>query len=141
MRNIGPGAASCVRVGINRLDDEWRGACSWTIDHGEDFYLGIYIDTSCENVFGQYVIGVVFSDHLGYEYRQDFDINIEPPRLLKPNDSQKRSRVSVSYKGRHTILNDDERLLPSERRQPCPLRECLPSEQAHPRSKKRLIRF
>lgn len=125
MRNIGPGAASCVRVGINRPDDEWRGACSWTIDHGEDFYLGIYIDTSYENVFGQYVIGVVFSDHLGYEYRQDFDLDIEPPQLLNQSDSQPRAQVGVSYKGRRTILNDDERQYYLQSADNLPLRDNL----------------
>lgn len=104
MRNIGAGVASCVRVGVNRKDDEWKGACSWTIGNGEDLYLGIYIDTSDRTVFGQYVIGIIFSDCLGYDYRQDFELEIKEPR-----NSREQAQVGISLKGRRTILDDNER--------------------------------
>ena len=76
-RNVGHGCAHGVRVGVNRVDDEWAGVCSCSIDCGEDFYLGLYIDTDAKNVFGDYEVCIVFSDRLEYECIERFKLIVD----------------------------------------------------------------
>ncbi len=100
-RNVGQGCANGVRVGVNRKDEDWAGVCSWSIDRGEDFYLGVYIDTDAENVLGDYEIRIVFSDCLEYEYIERF-------KLLVDKNDQGRPRSAVEYIGRKTVLDEGE---------------------------------
>lgn len=109
LKNIGPGSASCVRVGVIRPDEEWRGACSWTIEHGDDFYLGIYVDTSRAEVFGKYLISIVFDDCLGYKYREDFGLTVSEPTLIRPTDRVARPQVGFSYTGTRTLIDKSQR--------------------------------
>lgn len=106
MRNTGPGAASSVRVGVNRKGDERSGPCSFVLDHGEEFYLGIYVDTSQGGVFGEYEIRIAFSDCLGCQYKQTFGLNIVKAGRERNGE---RSRVDVAYVGSRRLLDDKER--------------------------------
>lgn len=75
--NTGPGCATNVRVGVYPKGEEWRGIRSMTLDHGESFYLGIYIDTENCSPVGNYELGIAYYDCFGYRYMQTFDLNVE----------------------------------------------------------------
>lgn len=96
-RNVGQGCANGVRVGVNRKMDEWKGVCSWSLDHGEDFYLLIYIDTE-HDVLGDYEVRIVFEDCLGYRYMETFN-------LIVARDASGRANASIDYVGRKTIID------------------------------------
>ena len=96
-RNVGEGCANGVRVGVNRKEDEWKGVCSWSLDHGEDFYLLIYIDTD-HNVLGDYEVRIVFNDCLGYRYMEAFSLFVE-------RDASGRANASIDYVGRKTVID------------------------------------
>lgn len=96
-RNVGQGCANGVRVGVNRKEDEWKGVCSWSLDHGEDFYLLIYIDTD-HNVLGDYEVRIVFNDCLGYRYMEAFSLIVE-------RDASGRENASTDYVGRKTVID------------------------------------
>lgn len=48
-----------------------------TLDHGESFYLGIYIDTEKCSPVGNYELGIAYYDCFGYRYMQTFDLIVE----------------------------------------------------------------
>lgn len=75
--NSGPGCATNVRVGVYPKGEEWRGVRSMTLDHGESFYLGIYIDTENCSPVGNYELGIAYYDCFGYRYMQTFDLIVE----------------------------------------------------------------
>lgn len=97
-RNVGQGCANGVRVGVNRKTEEWKGYNSGSFDHGEGFYLGVYVDTEEANAYGGYGVGIVFNDCLGYKYMQVFDL------IVKKEDSD-RSSVLIEYVGRKTLID------------------------------------
>lgn len=76
-KNVGPGCANNVEVGVNRKGAVWRGVRSLTLDHGESFYLGIFIDTQTDSAIGEYELGIAFYDCLGFRYMQSFELKIK----------------------------------------------------------------
>lgn len=96
-RNVGQGCTNGVRVGVNRKEDEWKCVCSWSLDHGEDFYLLIYIDTD-HNVLGDYEVRIVFNDCLGYRYMETFSLVVE-------RDASGRANASIDYVARKTMID------------------------------------
>lgn len=76
MRSVGKGSAVGVRIGVDRTEDAWTGVSSLTLGVDESFYLGVYIDTDEPAVFGDYEIRIAFSDCLGYQYQQTFELHI-----------------------------------------------------------------
>lgn len=76
-KNVGPGCANNVKVGVNRKGAVWRGVRSLTLDHGESFYLGIFIDTQTDSAIGEYELGIAFYDCLGFRYMQSFELKIK----------------------------------------------------------------
>lgn len=76
-RNVGPGCANNVRVGVNPKGAVWRGVRSLTLDHGESFYLGIFIDTQTDSAIGEYEFGIAFYDCLGFRYMQSFELKVK----------------------------------------------------------------
>lgn len=107
MLNTGPGAASSVRVGVNRdngEDNHLFASCSFVLDHGEGFYLGIYVDTSRKKVSGNYIIEILYSDTLGYQYKQSFKLNV-----IDSMESKGHPRVDVAYVGSRELLSKCER--------------------------------
>ena len=77
--------------------DLWKCVCSWSLDHGEDFYLLIYIDTD-HNVLGDYEVRIVFNDCLGYRYMETFSLVVE-------RDASGRANASIDYVARKTMID------------------------------------
>lgn len=97
--NSGPGCATNVRVGVYSKGEEWRGVRSMTLDHGESFYLGIYIDTENCSPAGNYGLGIAYYDCFGYRYMQTFDLIVD-----KEEDGSYVSKLE--YIGRKVMIAD-----------------------------------
>lgn len=103
LMNAGKGAAVSARIGINPAGSEWAGAMYWTVKPGDFVYLGIYVDTAKEAVFGGYELGVVYCDCLGCQYIQKFDLNV----VREGQDDH--PAVQMAYYGQRSLLSDEER--------------------------------
>lgn len=97
--NTGPGCATNVRVGVYSKGEEWRGVRAMTLDHGESFYLGIYIDTEKCSPVGNYELGIAYYDCFGYRYMQTFDLSVD-----KEEDGSYVSKLE--YVGRKVMIAD-----------------------------------
>ena len=109
MKNVGKGAAVGVRVGINKLEDSWTGVSSLTLGIGESFYLGVYIDTSRPGAFGEDEMRVAFSDCLGYQYMQTFQLRVVKNTDPHGSSEELQPQVLISYLGTRRLLNANER--------------------------------
>lgn len=98
-KNVGPGCASNVKVGVNVKDAVWRGVRSLTLDHGESFYLGIFIDTQTDSAIGEYELGIAFYDCLGFRYMQSFELKVV-------EDEDGGHVAELECLGRKTIIDD-----------------------------------
>lgn len=97
--NTGPGCATNVRVGVYSKGEEWRGVRAMTLDHGESFYLGIYIDTEKCSPVGYYELGIAYYDCFGYRNMQTFDLSVD-----KEEDGSYVSKLE--YVGRKAMIAD-----------------------------------
>lgn len=98
-KNVGPGCANNVKVGVNRKGAVWRGVRSLTLDHGVSFYLGIFIDIQHDSTIGEYELGIAFYDCLGFRYMQSFE--------LKVGKEENGSHVTeLECLGRKTMIDD-----------------------------------
>lgn len=98
-KNVGPGYANNVKVGVNRKGAVWRAVRSLTLDHGESFYLGIFIDTQTDSAIGEYELGIAFYDCLGFRYMQSFEL-----KVVKDEDGGHVAELECL--GRKTIIDD-----------------------------------
>ena len=98
-KNVGPGCANNVKVGVNRKGEVWRGVKSLTLDHGESFYLGIFIDTQTDSAVGEYELGIGFYDCLGFRYMQSFELKIK-------KEENGRHVAELECLGRKTMIDD-----------------------------------
>lgn len=98
-KNVGPGCANNVKVGVNRKGAVLRGVRSLTLDHGESFYLGIFIDTQTDSAIGEYELGIAFYDCLGFRYMQSFEL-----KVVKDEDGGHVAELECL--GRKTIIDD-----------------------------------
>ena len=99
IKNVGPGCANNVKVGVNRKGEVWRGVKSLTLDHGESFYLGIFIDTQTDSAVGEYELGIAFYDCLGFRYMQSFELKIK-------KEENGRHVAELECLGRKTMIDD-----------------------------------
>lgn len=104
LKNVGKGAAVSVRVGVNPKESDWAGVQYWTLMPGDYFYLGLYVDTSKQAVFGEYELRVVYFDCLGCQYIQRFELNVVPG-----DDEDAAPQVQMAYYGSRGLLSDEER--------------------------------
>lgn len=44
---------------------------------GEGFYIGLYVDTDSDEVFGGYELRLTFHDSLGYRYEEIFPVSVK----------------------------------------------------------------
>ncbi len=110
IENAGKGTAVGVRVGINPRESDWLGVKSWTINSGEHFYLGIYVDTENESVFRDYELRILFSDCLGYQYIQSFGLSVyNNSQGERGCEVQGTPAVQLSFIGTRVLLDADER--------------------------------
>ena len=70
-----------------------------TLDHGESFYLGIYIDTENCSPAGNYGLGIAYYDCFGTRYMQTLDLIVE-----KEEDGSYVSKLE--YVGRRAMIDD-----------------------------------
>ncbi len=103
LKNVGKGPAVAVRVGVNPKDSDWSGVKYWTLMPGEYFYVGIYIDTEKEVVFGEYELSIVYFDCLGCQYIQRFALNV-----ARRGGDGKHS-AQMAFYGQRGLLGDEER--------------------------------
>lgn len=77
-KSVGSGPAVNVRRGVQRLplDGEKKYTEPRTLLVGEESFLGVYIDTSDEAVFGEYEITLSFYDIVGNQYEQKFGLSV-----------------------------------------------------------------
>lgn len=77
-KSVGSGPAVNIRRGIQRLplEGEKKYTEPRTLLVGEESFLGVYIDTSNEAVFGEYEIMLSFYDIIGNRYEQRFGLEI-----------------------------------------------------------------
>ena len=96
LRNVGSSAAVNLRSGINRKGNAVKLSQWKTLEPGGECYLGIYSDTSCEDVPGEYVLTIVYSDIFMRCYRQDHPITIK--KLTPDQDAEERFCSSLEMK-------------------------------------------
>ena len=104
LKNVGKGAAVSVRVGVNPKGSDWAGVQYWTLMPGDYFYLGLYVDTDKQAVFGEYELRVVYFDCLGCQYIQRFEL-----KVVSNDGGAGVPSVQMAYYGPRELLSDEER--------------------------------
>lgn len=115
-RNVGAGAAISLRIGVFCIakedsSDKDELISMKTFDCGESFYMGIYIDTSKENIFGDYLIVIDYLDILGYRYRQYFPMEICAPDNKKAQEKGSvyaYPHVNIEYRIKRVMTEDSD---------------------------------
>lgn len=74
LQNVGRGAAVNLCSGVNEPDADYRHTSFKMLAPGEGFYIGLYVDTDSDEVFGEYELRVTFYDSLGYRYEELFPV-------------------------------------------------------------------
>lgn len=93
-----------------RSGEDWVGVRSWTIAPGEHFYLGLYVDTDKSGVYGDYTIGIVFNDRLGYQYQQDFELHVRRDVPSIRPGGLRQPQVDLSYVGDRKLRDSSGRV-------------------------------
>ncbi|MEE0551849.1 MAG: hypothetical protein UC368_06055 [Eggerthellaceae bacterium] len=74
LQNVGRGAAVNLCSGVNEPDTDYRHTSFKMLAPGEEFYIGLYVDTDSDEVFGEYELRLTFYDSLGYRYEELFPV-------------------------------------------------------------------
>ena len=76
IKNVGRGCAVNLHSGLNPVCEEFRHTGFKTIEPGNGFYIGLYVDFNKDDVFGNYELKVRYYDVLGYEYVEVFPLAV-----------------------------------------------------------------
>ena len=74
LQNVGRGAAVNLCSGVNEPDTDYQHTSFKMLAPGEGFYIGLYVDTDSDEVFGEYELRLTFYDSLGYRYEELFPV-------------------------------------------------------------------
>ena len=124
LQNVGRGAAVNLCSGVNEPDTDYRHTSFKMLAPGEGFYIGLYVDTDSDEVFGEYELRLTFYDSLGYRYEELFPVfgqavwsagrwkgvrchaTVAAPLLIDGTERFKTAGLCASLVG---YLGDDER--------------------------------
>ena len=97
LQNVGRGAAVNLCSGVNEPDTDYRHTSFKMLAPGEGFYIGLYVDTDSDEVFGEYELRLTFYDSLGYRYEELFPVFRSSSLVRRPLEGRALPRILLPH--------------------------------------------